>query len=84
MTEQEFDIIDEMYFLISFDKLQQELTLETTFLIDQLASLHAKGWIRILTGEEDAAPSALVNFKQEYRNYNYLASKAGLLAHNSR
>jgi len=84
MTELEFDIIDEMYFLVSFDRLQQEVSLEAGLLADQLASLHTKGWIRILAGEEDATPSALANFKEEYRNYNYLASKAGLLAHNSR
>lgn len=84
MTELEFDIIDEMYFLISFDRLQQEVGLEAVLLADQLASLHAKGWIRILTGEEDVPPATLANFKEEFRNYNYLASKAGLLAHNSR
>ncbi len=84
MTELEFDILDEMYFLISFDKLRQELELETDLLVDQLANLHSKGWIRILSGEVDAHPDALANFKEEFRNYNYLASKTGLLAHNSR
>ena len=84
MTNAEFEILDELYFLKSFAELNRVLVFtETTWKIE-LANLYQKGWLRCyesaiqepLTGEPD--------FENNFHKYYYLATKAGLLAHTTR
>jgi hypothetical protein len=84
MTDLEFDMMDELYFISSFQELKDKLSLEETELVNVLHKLIQKGWVKCLEKETDDEPEVLPNFKAEYQNYNYLATKAGLLAHNSK
>jgi hypothetical protein len=49
-----------------------------------LRSLMGKGWVKCLHTQTDEEIYDLENFEEEFKNYNYLATKAGLLAHNRR
>lgn len=84
MTDQEFDVLDELYFVVPFSHLRQELDLEEEELKNTLQSLWKKGWIKcFLNASEEARPDE-INLENRFSEYFYLASKSGLLAHNGR
>ncbi len=82
MTDTEFELIDELYFVISFQDLCQEVELEKTELIDILLDLYRKTWIRVFDDPDGQADADLVNEETIVNSY-LLASKSGLKAHNS-
>jgi hypothetical protein len=43
-----------------------------------------KGWVRFYKNNTDEILGEDLKFENNYKNYYYLASKAGLLAHNSK
>ncbi len=84
MTDQEYDVLDELYFVVPFSHLRQELKMEEEALKDILQSLFRKGWIKCFLNASEEAVSSEVDLERQYHQYFYLASKAGLLAHNGR
>lgn len=84
MTELEYDILDELYFLTDFKTLVNELGIHSEDIVNQLYILLEKGWVKVLEGEVEVEVGNKDLFNKKYNNYNYLATKAGLLAHNSR
>lgn len=84
MTELEYEILDELYFLTTFDQLMKKLNIDGEKLKSGLGRLFEKGWIRVLEKQIETDVENLDFFYKNYKNYNYLASKAGLIAHNSR
>jgi hypothetical protein len=84
MTDTEFDVIDELYFVTSFDVLAAQVDLPEPDLKYTLQSLLAKGWIKCFkTASEELLPEE-IDLDQAYRKYYFLATKAGLLAHNTK
>lgn len=83
MTNEEFDVLDELYFLQSFGSLEKAVNLSEAELVRILQLLIEKGWVRGFANPEDEIRYEKNRFRVEYRNYYYLASKEGLLAHNS-
>jgi len=83
MTDEEFDTLDELYFLQSYNDLKKLVNIQEEKLKDVLAGLLKKGWLRCYVNPNDEIDYNEVKFQKEYRNYYYLASKEGLLAHNS-
>jgi hypothetical protein len=84
MTDQEYEIMDELYFVISFEDLMEKLPLSDIELKRALASLLALNYIKCLGSVSDEIPPRQLDFENNYRKYHYLASKEGLFAHNSR
>lgn len=83
MTAIEFDLLDELYFLVSFDHLLHETPYQEQEIRDILKKMIDKGWVRCYHPSREEVLTDLSNFSTEYRKYRYLASKEGLLAHNS-
>jgi len=83
MTEIEFDVLDELYFLQSYEYLVKTLKMDDAKLKPTLISLLEKGWVKCYRTPNDEIEFDNSEFESEYWNYHYLASKAGLLAHNS-
>ena len=84
MSEEEFDVLDELYFVQSFSYLLEELEMEAKALKQVLTSLYEKGWVKcFLNMHEEALPEE-VKLDAHYQDYFYLATKAGLMAHNGR
>lgn len=83
MTDEEFDILDELYFLQSFDALAKSVNFSNKELKDILFGLIKKGWLRFYVNPNDEISLDAVQFEKDYHKYYYLASKEGLLAHNS-
>ena len=85
MTETEADILDELYFVTAFKALSQTLGLEPEMLCNHLQALVKQGYVKCLFPDPDSE----VEFDPEHfaancQAYYFLATKAGLLAHNSR
>ncbi len=84
MSEQEYLLLDELYFLQSFQELEELTGLSKAVLSSVLGDLLGKGWIKCLRSREGEEPVGMDEFSASYSTFQYLATKAGLLAHNSR
>lgn len=85
MTETEFDIVDELYFVTSFAGLQQQLGMGEAELRDHLQQLILQGYVKCFFPDPDTEIAyEEAAFAAQYRSYFYLATKKGLIAHNSR
>ncbi len=84
MTENEFDILDELYFVTSYPDLRRTLSLSDDELCAGLQALLAKGYIKILYPDQDTEHDYnAADFLKNCQQYYYLATKAGLVVHNS-
>lgn len=87
MTDLEFDILDELYFVETFENLHKKLNLDKILLKDSLKQLLNVGWIKCFSENREEIFTDLTNFtnfEQKFDKYSYLATKAGLTAHNTR
>ena len=84
MTDQQFDLLDELYFIQSFDDLQLALGWSEENLKGVLAELVKKGWVRCYLNKNEEVVPGDIRLEKNYNHYFYLASKAGLFAHNGR
>ncbi|KAA3437913.1 hypothetical protein [Rufibacter hautae] len=85
MTDQEFNIIDELYFVTSFEALLQELRMPDPELREALRGLISMNYIKCLFPDQDTeVPFDPEHFAREGHHYFFLATKEGLLTHNSR
>lgn len=84
VTDQEFDALDELYFVTTFEQLLQSLEWPPDKLRAVLQSLLEKDWIRCYLDHSQELLLQEADFENHYQSYYYLASKAGLLAHNGR
>jgi len=82
MTEEEFDLIDELYFVQSYDYLKQELDWEDEKLLVILQKLIDKEWINCYSSPDEEIFDD-PDIPNKGKTYFYLASKKGLLEHNA-
>lgn len=82
MTDLEFDVLDELYFIRSFQEIQDQLALDRDTLKAVLQKLLSKGWVSCFCSPLEEIPFAQDTFEEDFHKYHYLATKAGLLAHN--
>ena len=84
MSENEFDILDELYFVTSYRDLRCTLSLNDEELCAALSGLLAKGYIKILYPDPDTDHEYNSGeFNMHCKDYFFLATKAGLVVHNS-
>lgn len=84
MSDQEFDVLDELYFVQSFEEVKESSGLAEEPLKQLLLEMWEKGWIRCMENREEEPGVDKEDFSKNYSRYFYLATKKGLLAHNSR
>ena len=82
MGNEEFDLLDELYFVQDYTYLKQALGWEDTLLLDTLAMLHEQGWIKCLF-DPDWECFGEIDIRNQGKDLLYLATKKGLLAHTS-
>ena len=84
MTDLEYDVLDELYFVTAFEELQKTLSMDEASLQTVLKDLIGKGWVKVLEeGSVDLTPVEAQNIS-ELKGLYFLATKAGLLVHNGR
>ena len=84
MTDEEFEVLDELYFVTHYKELQLSLDLDAESLKSLIISLWNKGWLRCYQGVDNELDRDTVDFENQFNKYHYLASKEGLMAHNRR
>jgi hypothetical protein len=85
MTDQEFDILDELYFVTSFEELQSRIGLPEPAMREALRDLIGSNYVKCLFPDQDTVvPFDPTHFEKEGHHYFFLATKEGLLAHNSK
>lgn len=85
MTSTQDDILDELYFVTSFQDLKASLNLPDETLCPELKKLLALEFVKSFFPDPDSEIAfSPENFDQDCKRYFYLATKKGLLAHNSR
>ena len=85
MTDSEFDILDELYFVASFRDLLQKTGLPAPQLKEGLRSLLEQGLARSFWPDPDTELAyEESSFGAISQDCYYLASKEGLLQHNTR
>lgn len=82
MTNLEFDILDELYFVKSFEDLQKDFPSLGSELITELENLIGKGWARVLDMNDNEIQLTDERFKSNQFQYKFIATKQGLKAHN--
>jgi hypothetical protein len=85
MTDIEFEILDQLYLTISFDKLKSILThYSSQELIDVLKTMQMKGWIKLIDVSKDDEILCQIDWSMTDTNVRLLATKKGLFKHNSK
>lgn len=84
MSDLEYDVLDELYFVISFSQLQATLELEEGELRNVLQTLLRKNWVKCFKNRTDELSADETDFAGQFKDYFYLATKAGLLAHHGK
>ncbi len=84
LSGQEYDIMDELYFVISFEELLKILPLDRNILKRGLSRLVEKRWVKCFQNPEQDIDFDDVDYENQFNKYYYLATKEGLFVHNSR
>lgn len=83
MNDQEFDVLEELYFTLDFDQLREEVGMEAAELKALLVGLHAKGYLKYLDKASETEQKAPLQLDTDFSKFRYVASKKGLMAHNN-
>ncbi len=84
LSEHEYEIIDELYFLVSFEELLKILPMDKDVLKQGLGNLVDKRWVKCYNNPEQDVDFHDVDFENQFDKYHYLATKEGLFIHNSK
>lgn len=84
MTDQEYEILDELYFVITFSDLRKRLQADEDLLKLELLALIRKGWVKVFDDDAETLIEDFSTIETHFKNYRYLATKEGLLAHTGR
>ncbi|MBC7487199.1 MAG: hypothetical protein H7282_10660 [Cytophagaceae bacterium] len=85
MTDQEFDVLDELYFVTSFQDLMRNLSWPAEAVLPVLKELMAKELVKCIDPQsEEEVELSLSELDKQYKKILFLATKKGLMEHNSR
>ncbi|WP_114749165.1 hypothetical protein [Pleomorphovibrio marinus] len=82
MTDDEFDLIDELYFVQPYSYLKETLDWEDEKLLVILQRLLEKEWIKCLYAPDEEIFGDF-DISKEGKQLFYLATKKGLIHHNT-
>lgn len=84
MTNQEFDLLEKLYFLTSYQVLKENCGVDPAKINKSLWHLIEKDWVLCHRNNDEEIKPTIEEFESQFDIYHYLASKKGLLAHNAR
>lgn len=82
MTDDEFDLLDELYFVQPFGYLKETLAWPDERILYTLRSLHENAFIKYLYGPDEEVFEP-IDVMEKGKDLYYLATKKGLLEHNA-
>ncbi len=83
MNEEEFELIDELYFIKNFNQLRKDTLINEQNLIDLIFSLVQKKWVKCLENENEIEIPNMDFFIQHLKSLSFNVSKEGLKAHHN-
>ncbi|TAF73463.1 MAG: hypothetical protein EAZ53_12425 [Bacteroidetes bacterium] len=83
MTDLEFDILDELYFVTSYAELQKKTMLDANLLSQNLIQLIKIEYVNYFL-LADGVQNPTIDLNTSISKLYFLASKKGLFAHNSK
>lgn len=83
MTDIEFDLLDQLYFVQSFEELLKELQITDDELKALLIEMVQKGWVKVMDKQTDEEIVDVDIWIKKCSSFFYLATKKGLFAHNT-
>ena len=83
MSDEEFDLIDELYFVSSYQDLKSALAFSDDSLKFILVNLIQKGWVKIFKTVDEEGDLEDINRDNNFRKCFFLVSKKGLFEHNT-
>jgi hypothetical protein len=84
MTAAEYDIMDQLYFVTSYDDIKELTGIEASIITATLWEFIDCHWVKCFDGPENEIEVEEGDFMVNFAKYHYLASKEGLMAHNMR
>ena len=78
-----YEILEELYFIETFEGLKAKLSYETNVLQGYLWIMLEKDLIKIMVNFDEEIEQNKEEFEQNFQKYHYIASKKGLMWHNS-
>jgi hypothetical protein len=85
VTDQEFDVLDELYFVISFRELIRNLSWLEQDLLPVLKGLVEKELVKCIDPQsEEEMELSMDELGKQFNKILFLATKKGLMEHNSR
>lgn len=82
MSDEEFDLMDELYFVQPYNYLKETLEWEDKLLLTTLATLYSQGYVKCFSSPDSELFSE-VDIEKEGESLYFLATKKGLMAHNT-
>jgi hypothetical protein len=83
MTDIEFELIDQLYFVQSFEELCKTMEMKEDELKNLLLLMVQKEWVKVMDKETDEEITFSEQWLANCSAYFYLATKKGLFAHNT-
>lgn len=83
MTDIEFDLLDQLYFVQTFESLISELQIPEAELKSLLVEMVQKGWVKVMDKQTDEEIVELDTWINNCTSFFYLATKKGLFVHNT-
>lgn len=84
LTDAQFQILDSVYFVESFQNIVEESGEPRPVVVDELRTMIDRGWIQVMEFDEAKGDFVRTTFfdTDHLEDYSFLATKAGLLKHN--
>ena len=83
MSNEEFEILDELYFVTPYQELKSKVDFSKESLKCILVNLFEKGWIRIYQSVDKEIELKHIDVDTNFQSFLFLTSKKGLIKHNS-
>lgn len=86
LSELEFRILDSLYFVEPFDRIVEECGEKPAIVSDVIEQLIHKKWIVPMRWDEEKADfvRSYMYDRDDLNAFSYMATKEGLMAHNSK
>ncbi|MEM0938583.1 MAG: hypothetical protein AAF600_01905 [Bacteroidota bacterium] len=84
MTEIEYNILDQLYFVTSYQTLKEESGYSHDQLKFNLIEMIKNGFVKVYDEIDQELEQDRLDMQNSFQSYYYLASKKGLFEHNSR
>ena len=85
LNEVQFDILDNLYFVESYENVLADVDHPEPIIRDELRTMIDKGWVHVMEFDEKSGDylRTPIYDTDNMKEYHYLASKEGLLRHTS-